>query len=82
MEKEDDLDTVMARLTDQCATYNNQRFHCAIEFKVELLSGSGFRITFYVMFCEWQFHSRFLQIYGELFSFMEKHNKNLVALFY
>lgn len=42
MEKGDDLDTVMAKLIDQAAKCNIQRFHCAIELKVKLLSGSSF----------------------------------------
>ena len=44
--KEDDLDTVMAKLIDQVAKYNIQRFNCAMEVKVKLLSGSGFVLPF------------------------------------
>lgn len=46
LEKGDDLDTVMAKLIDQAAKCNIQRFHCAIELKVKLLSGSGFVLLF------------------------------------
>ena len=42
LDKEDDLDTLMAKLIDQAAKYNIQRFHCAMEVKVKSLSGSGF----------------------------------------
>ena len=42
LEKEDDLRTLMAKLIDQAANYNIQRFHCAMEVKVKSLSGSGF----------------------------------------
>lgn len=34
MEREDDLDTVVAKLVDQAANFNIQRFHCVIEIKV------------------------------------------------
>lgn len=34
MEREDDLDTVVAKLVDQAANFNIQRFQCAIEIKV------------------------------------------------
>lgn len=37
MEKEDDLDTVMAKLIDQAAKFNIQRYQCVIEIKVKLL---------------------------------------------
>lgn len=40
MEKEVDLDTAIAKLIDQAAKFNNERFHCAMKFKVNLLSGS------------------------------------------
>ena len=42
LEKEDDLRTLMAKLIDQAANYNIQRFHCAVDVKVKSLSGSGF----------------------------------------
>ena len=35
LDKEDDLDTLMAKLIDQAAKYNIQRFHCAMEVKVK-----------------------------------------------
>ena len=35
MEREDDLDTVVAKLADQATNFNVQRFHCAIEIKVK-----------------------------------------------
>lgn len=35
MEQEDDLDTVVAKLVDQAANFNIQRFHCAIKIKVK-----------------------------------------------
>lgn len=38
MEKGDDLETAMAKLIDQAAKCSIQRFHCAIELKVKLLS--------------------------------------------
>ncbi|PON84829.1 Structural maintenance of chromosomes protein [Trema orientale] len=45
MEKEDDLDTAVARLIDQCATYNNQRFRYAMEFKGLLVEAVSLRQT-------------------------------------
>lgn len=35
MEREEDLDTVVAKLVDQVANFNIQRFRCAIEIKVK-----------------------------------------------
>lgn len=43
LEKEDDLDTALKKLIDQAKEFNMQRFHCSMEFKVELLLGQGFR---------------------------------------
>lgn len=36
METEEDLDSVMANLINSAANLNIQRFHCAIEIKVEI----------------------------------------------
>lgn len=42
LEKEDDLDTTLAKLIDQAEEFNIQRFHCSMEFKVEFLLGPVF----------------------------------------
>ena len=51
LEKEDDLRTLMAKLIDQAANYNIQRFHCAMDVKVKSLSGSGFCPLLVIMLC-------------------------------
>ncbi|KAG7945746.1 hypothetical protein I3843_14G004900 [Carya illinoinensis] len=43
MEKGDDLDTVMAKLIDQAAKCNIQRFHCAIELKNLLVEAVSYK---------------------------------------
>ncbi|KAL0561835.1 hypothetical protein IC582_002280 [Cucumis melo] len=43
MEREEDLDTVVAKLVDQVANFNIQRFRCAIEIKHLLLEAVSYR---------------------------------------
>lgn len=44
MEKEDDLDTVMAKLNEQAAKHNIDRFHSVMEIKVRFWS--NFRLWY------------------------------------
>ncbi|KAK7835531.1 structural maintenance of chromosomes protein 5 [Quercus suber] len=46
LDKEDDLDTLMAKLLDQAAKYNIQRFHCAMEVKELLVEAVSFKQSF------------------------------------
>lgn len=46
MEKEDDLDTVMAKLIDQAAKFNIQRYQCVIEIKNLLIESVSYKRTF------------------------------------
>ncbi|XP_062174170.1 structural maintenance of chromosomes protein 5 isoform X2 [Alnus glutinosa] len=46
LEKGDDLDTVMAKLIDQAAKCNIQRFHCAIELKNLLVEAVSYKQRF------------------------------------
>ncbi|KAF3957734.1 hypothetical protein CMV_017286 [Castanea mollissima] len=46
LDKEDDLDTLMAKLIDQAAKYNIQRFHCAMEVKELLVEAVSFKQSF------------------------------------
>lgn len=46
IEKEDDLDTVMAKLIDQAADFNIQRFKYAVEIKKLLVEAVGFKRSF------------------------------------
>ncbi|KAF3948280.1 hypothetical protein CMV_025705 [Castanea mollissima] len=46
LDKEDDLDTLMAKLIDEAAKYNIQRFHCAMEAKELLVEAVSFKQSF------------------------------------
>ncbi|KAK9283376.1 hypothetical protein L1049_011618 [Liquidambar formosana] len=46
MEKEDDVDSVMAKLIDQAAKCNIQRFQCAIEIKKLLIEAVAYKWSF------------------------------------
>ena len=68
MEREDDLDTVVAKLVDQAANFNIQRFHCAIEIKVKSHTLNLFIFVFM------SFSSLFgvgIQVFKELNLFMK-----------
>ncbi|KAF5946156.1 hypothetical protein HYC85_016384 [Camellia sinensis] len=46
MEREDDLDTIIAKLVDHAAKLNIQRFQCAIEIKNLIIEAVSFRRSF------------------------------------
>ncbi|XP_015881840.3 structural maintenance of chromosomes protein 5-like isoform X1 [Ziziphus jujuba] len=46
MEKEDDLDTAIAKLIDEAAKCNNERFHCAMKFKNLLVEAVSHKQNF------------------------------------
>ena len=43
------MDTALAKLADEAADCNNERFTCMIELKVGLLLVAGFEIIFFSM---------------------------------
>lgn len=50
MEKEDDLDTVMAKLNEQAAKHNIDRFHSVMEIKVRFWSNFRYDILMVTRF--------------------------------
>lgn len=60
MEKEDDLDTAMAKLIDQAEKCNIQRFNCAMELKVKLFLGSALKLGIIYIFLNDKCHDYFV----------------------